>query len=348
MRNYTKWVVSLVAVLGGLTFVGGALAAFNPTIGVSSNATSVTINYHQAASDDPAAQIAVYVPANYSLDVGDVGFPVGKVTAKASAADLGGAIVPLTGSIDPHLSTDTITFAGATTALSTLASACTGKATHDAFWLLNLSAAGQTLQVPLYVDRVDPTTPLGQYLWFKLTVCLPPPDVPAGTPGRAALGAKLLDFSLTIDGAAAEVAGNHRWFVTGTPYTPAAGKVNAAGTIETQALDQPTALTLSAKKGAKKGTVAVKGRLAAGSSGIGGQKVTVYNGTKALGTATTKSNGSYTLTIKLAKAATLSAKSTVAIHSVGGACTSLLGVPTCLGTNVGGYTATSTAVRFKP
>ena len=349
MRNFTKYVVSLVAVLGGLTFVGGALAAYNPTFGVASNATSASITYHQSAGDDPAAQIVVYIPANYPLDVGDVGFPVGKVTAKAAAADLGGAAVSLTGTIDPRLSTDTISFAGASATLSALATACTGAAKHDAYWLLNLAATGQTLQVPLYVDRVDPTTALGQYLWFKLTMCLPPPDVPAGTAGRAALGTKVLDVSLTIDGAIAQVSGTHRWFLTATPYSVGTGKANAAGMIETQALDRtPTALSLTAKKGAKRGTVTLKGRLAAGNTGLGKQKVTIYNGAKLVGTVTTKSSGAFTLTIKLRKAAKLSAKSTVALHSTGGTCTSLFGAATCLGTSAGGFTVTSTAIRYKP
>jgi hypothetical protein len=349
MRNFTKCIGSLIAVLGGLTFVGGALAAYNPTFGVASSLKGTTITYHQGAGDDPAAQISLYVPVNYALDVGDVGFPVGTVTAKASAADLGGAVVPLSGSIDPHLSTDTISFGGSSNSLASLATACTGKSTHDAFWLLNLSAAGQTLQVPLYVDRVDPTTPLGQFLWFKLTVCLPPPDVPAGTPGRAALGAKLLDFSLTINSVVAEVDGNHRWFLTATPYTPGAGKANAAGTIEIQALDPtPTILSIAAKHGSKAGTVTVKGRLFAGRTSFAGQKVTIYNGKKVVGTATTKSGGAYSLTIRLRSAATLSAASSVGVHAVGGACTSLFGAPTCLGTDIGGFSIKSTAIRFKP
>jgi hypothetical protein len=348
MRNVSKCVVSLAAVVGGLTFIGGALAAYTPSFGVASNAASTSITYHQAQSDDPTAQIAVYFPANYSLDMGDVGFPVGKVAAKAFSADLG-VTVPLTGSIDPRLSTDTILFAGATTSLATLSTACTGKAVHDAFWTLNLSAAGSTLQVPVYVDRIDPTTALGAVLWFKLTVCLPPPDVPTGTPGRADLGAKLLDVTLTINGAIAEVPGNHRWFMTGTPYTPATGKVNLAGTIEAQALDQtPTKLTLTAKKGAKKGTVTLKGRLSAGSSSVAKQKVTISRGTKVLGTATTNAGGTYALTVRLKSAATVSAKSVVALRAVGGTCTSLLGAPACVGTSAGGYTATSASVRAKP
>lgn len=348
MRNVPKCVVSLVAVLGGLTFVGGAFAAYTPSFGVASNDKSTSITYHQTQSDDPTAQIAVYFPANYAVDLGDVGFPVGTVTAKASSADLGGVTVPLTGSINPRLSTDTVLFAGATTSLATLSTLCTGKATHDAFWTLNLSAAGSTLQVPVYIDRIDPTTALGQVLWFKLTVCLPPPDVPTGTPGRADLGAKLLDVTMTINGATAEVPGNHRWFLTGTPYTPATGKVNLAGTIEAQALDQtPQKLTLTSKKGAKRGTVSLMGRLSAAGSGVGKQLVTISKGGKVVGSTTTTAAGTYALTVRLATAATFSAKSVVGLHPVGGTCTSLLGAPTCVGTSAGGYTAASPSIRVK-
>ena len=64
--------------------------------------------------------------------------------------------------------------------------------------MLNLSAAGQTLQVPAYVDDVPLTIPLSAIANNTITFCLPPPDVPVGTPGRAALGAKLVSATLNI------------------------------------------------------------------------------------------------------------------------------------------------------
>jgi hypothetical protein len=76
--------------------------------------------------------------------------------------------------------------------------ACTGTATHTAFWILNLSASGQTLQVPAFIDDIPLTNPLSSTANTRIQICLPPPDVPAGTPGRAALGAKVVSATLNL------------------------------------------------------------------------------------------------------------------------------------------------------
>ena len=62
---------------------------------------------------------------------------------------------------------------------------------------MNLSVAGQTLVVPIYVNpTAGPATALGAY---SLKICLPPWDVPVGTPGRAFEGAQLLDAKFTVN-----------------------------------------------------------------------------------------------------------------------------------------------------
>ena len=43
----------------------------------------------------------------------------------------------------------------------------------------------------MYVDPVSGAA--AAFASFTIQVCLPPPDVPAGTPGRATFGAKLVD-----------------------------------------------------------------------------------------------------------------------------------------------------------
>src|SRR5215208_3208173 len=59
---------------------------------------------------------------------------------------------------------------------------CTGQATHAAVWLLNLTLAGQTLPVPVYVDRVTTGAETG-FAGLKLQVCFSSPDVPASAGG---------------------------------------------------------------------------------------------------------------------------------------------------------------------
>jgi hypothetical protein len=71
----------------------------------------------------------------------------------------------------------------------------------------------------------------------KLVVCLPPPDVPAGTPGRATFGAKLQSATLSSSAIAEPTAsGENRWTSLWTPYNPGKGTPNAAGSVETQSI----------------------------------------------------------------------------------------------------------------
>jgi hypothetical protein len=118
-------------------------------------------------------------------------------------------------------------------------------------WDLHLTAAGQTLDIPLYVVASSAAEAAAGFP-TKLVVCLPPPDVPAGTPGRATFGAKLL--SATFDSSAITqpaATGDYRWTSLWTPYNPGKGTPNPAGTVETQAIRHiPTQIkqTITKKK----------------------------------------------------------------------------------------------------
>jgi hypothetical protein len=59
-------------------------------------------------------------------------------------------------------------------------------------------SARQTLPVPTYlIATTGAQAALGP---AYIQVCLPPPDVPVGTPGRATFGAKLYSAELSIAG----------------------------------------------------------------------------------------------------------------------------------------------------
>ena len=51
-------------------------------------------------ADDPTARVAIYIPTGYQIATAAPGTKLGDVTATAAAADLGGAILPLTGELD--------------------------------------------------------------------------------------------------------------------------------------------------------------------------------------------------------------------------------------------------------
>jgi hypothetical protein len=112
--------------------------------------------------------------------------------------------------------------------------ACTGTTTHAAWWVLVLTAAGQTLEVPLFVDPSPASLPFSPLLAYQLVVCLHPSDIPESA-GGAAFGAKVFEANFTIKGIfSPTTSGDNVWRLLATPYTPGKGTANAAGTVEAQ------------------------------------------------------------------------------------------------------------------
>jgi hypothetical protein len=171
------------------------------------------------------------------------------VTATATAADFGGALLALTGEIDaiapnPALQAQ----CGTTDATQT--------------WDLHLTVLQETLDIPLYVV---PTTEAEAGAGpVKLVVCLPPPDLPLGTPGRANFGAKLLSATFDVSAITEPTApGDYRWTSRWLPYNPGQGTPNPGGSVETQSIHRiPTRLKLTITKARVKTVrhVRVKGK----------------------------------------------------------------------------------------
>ncbi len=244
MRRTYRFALLAVATLATLGFASSAFASFAPKLVVSSTTPqaagsggAVRLGVVAQNADDPTAKVQIFVPSGYQVATPAVGTKLGSVTATAAAADLGGAVLPLTGELD------------AIAPNATAAAQCGVTATQT--WDLHLTAAGQTLDIPLYVVASSAAEAAAGYD-TKLVVCLPPPDVPAGTPGRATFGAKLLSAQFDASAITQPVAtGDYRWTSLWTPYTPAKGTPNAAATVETQAIRHlPTQVkqTVSKKK----------------------------------------------------------------------------------------------------
>ena len=88
--------------------------------------------YVRGANDDPTARVAIYVPTGYQINTAAAPGKIGDVAATAAAADLGGAILPLTGELDVVGPNPT-------------QGQCLGSSTAAAYWDLHLTAAGQML-----------------------------------------------------------------------------------------------------------------------------------------------------------------------------------------------------------
>ena len=244
----------LLGIVGALALstAGTALAAYtSPSLRVTDERTAVTIRYSVSATDDPTAKLTFYIPTGYSASLSQpAGTTLGTVTAQGTAADLGGALLPLTGTVQARAANGTYLSGTTQVPIAAAATQCTGTATHTAYWVLILQAAGQTLELPVFVDSpAAPPAPGASASAFaaaSIQACLPPPDVPAGTPGRATFGFKLTQVDFKVNNVfTSDGSGQPRWRVLATPYTPNTGRPNAAGSVEAQSVIAfPRSLTL--------------------------------------------------------------------------------------------------------
>jgi hypothetical protein len=271
-----KKALTAIAVFCTLAFAQSALAANTGSISVShdpmvlAGSKSTTIHVAIPQSTDPIASIRIYTPTGYQLNTTQAaGTKIGTVDATAFSRDAN-LTLPLSGDVT----------VGAPSQFTAQATQCTGSATAQAVWILNLSVAGQTIQLPLYVQpTAGPEQTLGEY---RLTICLPPPDVPVGTPGRSAQGAQVTDARFTVNGVFTTPTGGGllKWDSLFTPYNPGRGTVNAAGTFEARAfVPLPIILGLHRTYVIKTNTWRLNGKITEGGLPVGGLTVHIARGT---------------------------------------------------------------------
>jgi hypothetical protein len=345
-----KKLLAAAAAVGALAFAQGAFAANTASIAVShspmvlAGSSSTTIHVAIPQATDPMAAINIFVPNGYTLNTTQAaGTNIGTVDATAFSRDAG-LTLPLSGNV----TADNPANHGPDS------TQCAGTANSQAVWILNLSVAGQAIQLPLYVNpTVGAQTALGK---FRLTICLPPPDVPVGTPGRSAQGAQVLDARFTVNGVFTTPvsAGMQVWETLFTPYTPNTGKVNAAGTFEARALvGVPATVTLAKSYTAKTNTWKVSGKVTEGGTPVAGASVRVARGSKSV-SATTTSAGTFTASGKLTPrvATTFRASVTVAERANAAGCASPLPATVapagCVSATMSGWSAQSAAVKLTP
>ncbi len=339
MRWSIRVPVLALVVLGLLALAGSALAAYtSPTLNVTQVGTKTTISVTQAQTDDATAAASIYAPAGTTATLNQApGTTLGTVKAQVVALALGGALLPLTGEIK-------VAPPGAVPAASQ--QACTQGAAPAATWLMVLTAAGQTLNVPMYViPTTGAETALGP---AKIVVCLPPPDVPVEN-GGATFGAKLFQATFTVSGVFSPVAAG-AWITFWTPYVAAVGTPNPAGTVASPAAIAPGSLSV---KVARSGLVRskVSGTVTQGGTGFGGATIEIWAGLKKtalkkVATTSTKANGSYSFTYGK-KASFFRARTVVPGRAAAPLCVALdaaLPVP-CVNPTVNGFTALSVVAK---
>src|SRR5256714_7794763 len=284
MQKALRLATLAVAAVGALALAGNALAT--QQLAVSQTGTSVTIKVSQADTDAQPAKITIWVPAGYTLNTSAApGAKIGTTTGTVVARDGAALHLPLTGDVvvdDPA---------------KHLTDPCSPGA-HAAVWILALSVAGQSVNLPVYVT--SPTTGTDAALGStKLEPCLGPVAVPQGTPGRSANGAQLLDATFTVTNTLTPPAGSTRWISTFTPWGAGTGRPNPAGTVQTLSFVGPGSLTLNAKvTNKKKKIVTFTGRAQQGGAAVAGARVQILVAGKARFASRTNASGSYTLRLQ--------------------------------------------------
>lgn len=345
MRALLRAALVAVAAAAPLAAASSALAANVASISVSQAGSATTIHLSVPQATDPIAAISIFVPTGYTANLSAApNTNIGSVDATANGHDVG-LTLPLTGLV----TTDS--------PAAHTSDACS-PGTHAAVWNLNLSVAGESIVLPLYVDpTVGTETALGAY---QMLICLPPWDVPVGTPGRSFDGAQLLDAEFTVKGifTAPTSPGLLAWHTLFTPYTPGAGTVNLAGTFEARALVGSPSLSLKAAK--KKAGYTLGGALTEGGVAVSGAKVVLQRGASATkltkaGTATTGAAGAWSASGKLAGKTPVYFKATATVaerDATAQGCATPL--PTtiapggCTSATLGAWTVSSPVAKLKP
>jgi hypothetical protein len=330
-------VVGLAAV-AALVAVPAAMAAYtSPKLEITQTGTGVVVRASLSPDDDPTARVAINAPPGTQLTTTQApGTVLGPVRAIVKALDLAGADLPLEGQL-------VVAAPGQVPAATQ--TACIGSSTPLATWVMVLSAAGQTLTVPTYL-LAQPNAALGPAF---IVICLPPPDVPVGTPGRATFGAKVYSAQLTITGVFGRVASG-AWISSWVPYTPGAGTPSVAGAVVAPAAIAPGAVSLTARRAGRLGAT-VAGAVTQGGQPRAGATVAIFGGPRAsslrrLGRVRTAANGRFTFRARTGTF--FRADATAAGGASPQLCTQLqavIGATPCVNPTVNGFTARSRAVR---
>jgi hypothetical protein len=334
-------VVGLTA-LAALIAVPAAMAAYtSPKLEVTQTGTGVVVKASLDPNDDPTAAVLIIAPNGTQLTTTQApGSVLGPVRAIVKALDLAGADLPLEGQL--------VVAAPGQIPAATQAACIGSSIVPVATWVMVLSAAGQTLQVPTYL--VNTGGALAQVGPAAIAICLPPPDVPVGTPGRATFGAKVYSAELTINGVFSRVA-TGAWVSSWTPYRPGLGTVNPAGTVVSPAAIAPGAVAISAKTSGK-GAI-VTGTVTQAGQARGGATVTVLGGSAKAKLTTRKrvrvgANGRFTTRFAVGTFFRADAVATgAAAAPVCAQIQPLLGGLPCVNPTVNGFTAKSKVVRKK-
>lgn len=303
-----------------------------------------SISLTTSAADDPTAQVELVVPTAPVSLAQPPGTTLGSATATIVAGALGDALLLLSGQVETRDAGGVYELDGQTLSLAEAAERCTGTQTHAADWVVTLRAAGETLEVPLFVDRPGGSAPAGG---VRITWCLPSPELPASQ-GGAPLGAKIVATRLTLPRVFPPAAGV--WYALFTPYAPGTATASQAGSVYSPASVRFASLTVQAR--ARRTATRVSGRLTQGSVGVGGARVEVWAGVHAgalrrIARLRTDASGAYAL-VTGRKLVAFQARATLPGRSAPTLCRRASPFPApCVNPTLSGFSTRSPVVRAR-
>ena len=355
VEDDVRFLVVGCAGIAALALAGNALSKTQLVVtgATETGASAQTIVQVKEEQTDAAPfKISIYLPTGYIANLGQsVGVQIGTVDAGLQALLVSTDVIAASGTV--------LVGDKSASALQASATQCTGTATHAAIWVMRIQVAGQTLDVPLFVDPTTAADPPSTSA--KLVLCLPNPYAEAQPPiSRAPAGAKIVDAKLKLSAGVLTnptTAGTYLWRSVITPWTANGFEPNVAGTIETQAIVTiPSSLSLKAKvKTVRQRTrvtnsVLLSGKVLESLQGVGGAKVAFFANGRTAGSAMTGLAGAFSKKSGLTKRTTFTATATLPTRET--ACVSPLPaslVPGgCVTATLAGYKIASSAVTVTP
>ena len=336
-RRIWTVLVGFVAV-AALIAVPAAYAAFTTSkLEVRQAGTTTTFKLTQSSSDDALALARIFVPTGTTLTTTQApGTVLGPATGLLKLLGLAGAEVPVEGNV-------VVAASGQIPAASQ--QACTQGVAPLASWFLEVSVAGNTIRVPIYlVPTSGAQTALGPAF---IAACFTSPYL---TPAQGGLTGQpqLVNAEFGIQGVFSRVAAG-AFVATITPWIVGTGVPNLAGTVATPAALTPGAVTAAARRSGV-GAI-VTGRVTQSGQARGGATVTIFGGPRAgslrrLGRVNVTASGAFTFrartgTFFRANAVAASAAAPPLCAQLGPA---LAPIP-CVNPTINGFTAQSRVVR---
>jgi hypothetical protein len=294
MRKFTRLALAVSAAVTALAFTGSAWAVYQPRLIVTAvtnganKPTTMLFEHLQSENDDPTLKETIYAPLGYQATLTQApGTKMGTVEATVILRGGGNAKADVTGQV----------VADSPANWAPQATACTGTATHEAVWRLDVTVAGTPLRIPAFIDHS--TGADATFSSVKIQFCL---TGPIGTPA----GAQLLDAFFDIQNVFISPPNtlDRVWRAVMVPYLPGTPQPNPAMTVESQSV-VPGRVKLSLKsKALRRGFVQISGKVLVNGQPNARARVLIYNIknlNKAIASTRTKRNGTFSLRKKFKK-----------------------------------------------